>query len=296
MSLTLTCRACLRARAVLKPHILQIRSFRDPTRQKQKAHTDAIADAFLSKFASGQTFERKQVLDANQLRLFSLTLNRPHLWPRSHLFSQSLETEEPSSGTPVPPGYHWIWFTPAQLPGILGLDGTDASYNPDAPFTRRMWAGGSVEWPGAQPGQGSNSLLQLGDTVTEVTKVLSCVPKTIKKTGDSMLVVGVQKDFRNSKGDLCVSDNRNWVFREALDPSQPASIPKKPAELSSSEIEEQNQGKVVREYKRDVVQLFRFSALTFNGHRIHYDKPWGHASRRTSRCGCSWTNELPCHA
>ena len=89
-----------------------------------------------------------------------------------------------------------------------------------------------------------------------------------------MLVVGVKKEFRDSKDNLCVVDNRNWVFREALDPSKPASIPKKPAELSSAEIEELNKGKTVRDYNRDVVQLFRFSALTFNGHRIHYDKPW----------------------
>lgn len=110
--------------------------------------------------------------------------------------------------------------------------------------------------------------------VTEVTKLLSCEPKRIKKTGESMLVVGVEKEFRDSKDNLCITDRRNWVFREALDPSKPAAIPKKPAELSIAEIEEQNRGKVVRDYNRDVVQLFRMSALTFNGHRIHYDKPW----------------------
>ena len=174
----------------------------------------------------------------------------------------------------MPPGYHWIWFTPGQLPGILGVDGTDASYNPDVPFTRRMWAGGTVEWPGAEPGKSSSSLLQVGDTVTEITRLLSCEPKIIKKTGESMLVVGLEKEFRDSKGNLCVADKRNWVFREALDPSKPASSPKKPAELSTTEIEEQNKGKFVRAYNRDVVQLFRFSALTFNGHRIHYDKTW----------------------
>lgn len=244
------------------------------TRRRQRGDPQAIADAFIAKFANGQTFERKQFLDVNQLRLFSLTLDRPHLWPRSHLFSKSLETHEPVPATPIPPGYHWIWFTPAQLPGVLGLDGTDASFNPDAPFTRRMWAGGSVEWSGAQPGQSSHSLLQVGDTVTEVTKLLSCEPKVIKRTGESMLVVGVKKEFRDSQGNLCVVDRRNWVFREALDPSKPASIPEKPSELSRAEIEEQNKGKAVREYTRDVVQLFRFSALTFNGHRIHYDKPW----------------------
>jgi hydroxyacyl-ACP dehydratase HTD2-like protein with hotdog domain len=120
-----------------------------------------------------------------------------------------------------------------------------------------MWAGGSVHWPGADPSQAQQHYLRVGETATEVTKLLSCVPKTIKKTGESMLVVGVQKEFRDSKGNLCVVDKRNWVFREALDPSKTASIPKKPTELS-----------------QDQVQLFRMSALTFNAHRIHYDRPW----------------------
>jgi len=217
---------------------------------------------------------RKQFIDANQLRLFSLTLNRGHLWPGSALSTKNLEEVEPLPGTPIPPAYHLAYFTPAQLPGILGLDGTDASFNPDYPFTRRMWAGGSVHWPGADPSQSSNHYLQIGDTVTEVTKVLSCEAKTIRKTGESMLVVGVEKEFRDSKDNLCVLDRRNWVFREALDASKPALSPTKPAELSDSELDARDKGKSVRELKRDVVQLFRFSALTFNAHRIHYDLPW----------------------
>ena len=214
------------------------------------------------------------MLDANQLRLFSLTLNRPHLYPSAKSLSKTLEEIEPKEGTPVPPGYHWIYFTPAQLPGILGVDGTDASFNPEPPFTRRMWAGGSVSWPGADPNASSQSYLRVGDTATEVTKLLSCEPKIIKKTGESMLVVGVEKQFLDSKDNLCVLDRRNWVFREALDPSKGSAIPKKPAEKSSSELAELDKGRIVREYNRDVVQLFRMSALTFNAHRIHYDYAW----------------------
>ena len=249
------------------------RCFSSTTRQ-QKSDPQSIADAFLSKFASGQTFVRKQIVDANQLRLFSLTLDRPHLWSSANLLSKPLEEAEPKEGTPVPPAYHWIYFTPAQLPGILGVDGTDVSFNPEAPFTRRMWAGGSVQWPGADPNASSQSYLRVGDTATEVTKLLSCEPKIIKKTGENMLVVGVEKQFLDSKDSLCVLDRRNWVFREALDPSKGSSIPKKPAEKSGSELAELDKGKIVREYNREVVQLLRMSALTFNAHRIHYDKPW----------------------
>lgn len=237
----------------------------------------AVADAFLSKFSNGQTFVRTQLLDANQLRLFSLTLDRGHLWPSSPLPSKNLEEVEPPAGTPVPPAYHLAYFTPAQLPGVLGLDGTDASFNPDAPFTRRMWAGGSCHWPGADPKSASPALLRVGDVVTEVTKVLSCEPKVIRKTGESMLVVGVEKEFRNSKDELCVLDRRNWVFRPALDSSKSASLVPKPSELSSVELEQAAKGRIIREYNRSEATLFRFSALTFNAHRIHYDKPWATA-------------------
>src|ERR1700744_3783843 len=229
---TRICRRCIaRVPAFYARLEIQSRSFSSSTRKWSSSPVDpgAVAEAFLSKFSKGQAFVRKQLLDTNQLRLFSLTLNRPYLWPASSArSSKTLEEQEPLEGTPVPPAYHLCYFTPAQLPGILGQDGTDASFNPDAPFTRRMWAGGSFHWPGADPNQsrqhGRQALLRVGDTVTEITKVLSCEPKTIGKTGEPMLVVGVEKEFRNSKDELCVVDRRNWVFREALDPSKPARL------------------------------------------------------------------------
>ena len=234
----------------------------------KKSDPRTVADAFLYKFANGKPYVNSQLLDANQLRLFSLTLNRPHLYQPTT--GPSLEDAPPKTGTPLPPFYHLIYFTPAQLPGILGLDGTDASFNPSPPFTRRMWAGGSVSWPGAP----KEHYLRIGDTVTETTRVLSCEPKIIKSTGQSMLVVSVLKEFRDSKDNLCVADQRNWVFREALDPSRPAATPPKPPLLAETELKDLGDQKHVRTFCRDEVTLFRVSALTFNGHRIHYDKPW----------------------
>ncbi|CAK4034523.1 Hypothetical predicted protein [Lecanosticta acicola] len=245
-----------------------IRSFHHSPSHCQKT-PEQIGEAFLSKFANGREFVRKQLLDANQARLFALTLDRTQLWPGS----ESLDQSEPAHGTPLPAGYHNAYFTPTQLPGALGIDGTDTSYNPEAPFTRRMWAGGSIQWPGADPSKGT-AHLKVGDVATEVTKVLSCEPKTIKKTGEAMLVVGVVKEFYDSTDQLCVVDNRNWVFREALDPSKKATAPKRPTELSEAEIHDAGNGKIVRHFNRDPPTLFRFSALTFNAHRIHYDKPW----------------------
>lgn len=232
------------------------------------SHPSIIAEEFLAKFAHGKPFISTQFLDANQLRLWSLTLDRPYLHRSTS--GLSLEDEPPKAGTPLPPFYHLAYFTPAQLPGILGLDGADASFNPSPPFTRRMWAGGAVSWPGAP----QEHYLRVGDTVTETSKVLSCEPKVIKSTGENMLVVSVLKEFRDSKDNLCVVDNRNWVFREALDPSKPALVPKKPPLLSERDLDALGNGKHVRTFCRDEITLFRFSALTFNAHRIHYDKPW----------------------
>lgn len=133
---------------------------------------------------------------------------------------------------------------------------------------------GSIQWPGADPSTDEQSYLRVGDTAIEVTKVLSCDVKTIKKTGDAMLVVGVVKEFYDSKDNLCIVDNRNWVFREALDPNKKATPPTKPTEMSAAELKQANDGKLVREFQRTSPELFRVSALTFNAHRIHYDKPW----------------------
>ena len=260
------------AEAISRAPQRQIRAFHCSRPSKSSsADPRAVADAFLSKFSQGQTFTRSQLLDANQVRLFSLTLNRARLWPTTAV---SLEDAEPIQGTPIPAGYHLAYFTPPQLPGILGQDGTDASFNPNAPFTRRMWAGGAIEWPNSNSESGNAHYLRVGDVASETTRVLSCEPKTIKKTGESMLVGGVVKEFRDSKDNLCVVDKRNWVFRGALDLTKPASIPKKPSLLPEAERAALEKGKIVRPFNRDVATLFRFSALTFNAHRIHYDRPW----------------------
>lgn len=159
------------------------------------------------------------MLDSNQLQLLSLTLNRPSLFPGSPPLSQSSSTgsTSPPPGTPLPPGYHLVYFTPAFLEGELGADGTDVSYNPDAPFTRRMWAGGELSW--SRGADGKPNLLRVGQEVRETTRVLSAEPKVVKRTGEEMLVVGVEKEFANDDG-VALVDRRqgllhhlNWHHR-----------------------------------------------------------------------------------
>lgn len=162
----------------------------------------SIASSFLSRFQSLGPQTRTQTLDANQLQLLSLTLNRPTLYADSPRLSNAAP---PPSGTPLPPGYHLVYFTPAFLEGELGADGTDVSYNADAPFTRRMWAGGEVRWPRNADGQVNP--LRVGQEVTETTKVLGAEAKVVRKTGEEMVIVGVEKTFENEDG-VAVIDRR----------------------------------------------------------------------------------------
>jgi Uncharacterized conserved protein len=177
-------------------------------------HHDApaatVADAFLSRFHSLGPQTRTQTLDANQLQLLGLTLNRPSLFPGSPSLSNT-----PPLDTPVPPGYHLVYFTPAFLESELGADGTDASYNPETPYTRRMWAGGEVLWPRGTEGQPNP--LRVGQQVSETTRVLSAEPKVVKKTGEDMIVVSVEKEFANEQG-VSIVDRRsatpfNWTSK-----------------------------------------------------------------------------------
>lgn len=163
-----------------------------------------IAQKFLERFQSPGPQVRTQILDANQLQLLSLTLNRVPPHPVSA--SKSETAGPPVPETPIPPGYHLVYFTPAFVEGELGADGTDTSYNPEAPFTRRMWAGGEVRWPRVGGSQRPN-LLRVGQEVRETTKVLSAEPKVVKKTGEEMVVVGVEKVFENEDG-VAVVDRR----------------------------------------------------------------------------------------
>lgn len=233
-------------------------------KSQQHASPADIATRFLTKFKTSVPETRTQLLDANQLQLLSLTLHRPNLFHNT-----PIDTSAPKPGTPLPPGYHLAYFTVPILEHDLGNDGSDRSYNPEPPFTRRMWAGGSVHWPGMAAG----NFLRVGEEVIERTKVLSCEAKVVKRTGEAMLVVGVEKEFETKDG-IAVIDRRDWVFREALDPNNlPTPTPRKQL-LSESELPKESRSLSVREMVQSPVTLFRFSALTFNGHKIHYSVPW----------------------
>ncbi|KAJ5215142.1 hypothetical protein N7468_010821 [Penicillium chermesinum] len=232
------------------------RSFTISVRRFSEPSASAVATSFLSRFQSLGPQIRTQVLDANQLQLLTLTLNRPSLFPDSPTLTNAAL---PALNTPVPPGYHLVYFTPAFLEDELGLDGTDASYNPQFPFTRRMWAGGEVTWP--RDADGQPNPLRVGQEVRETTRVLSAEAKVVKKTGEDMIVeLGIPQGS-----------------------SHPISLisPASPPRATSSHVATQTTFAISTQghtHSRSLVQspvtLFRFSALTFNPHKIHYSLPW----------------------
>ncbi|KAJ5184911.1 hypothetical protein N7491_007218 [Penicillium cf. griseofulvum] len=260
----------------LHPRIPRVRpsAIRNFTISRRFSDASSVAEAFLSRFQSLGPQTRMQTIDANQLQLLTLTLNRPTLFPGAPSLSNGAPA--PQSAVPVPPGYHLAYFTPAFMESELGPDGTDVSYNPDVPFTRRMWAGGEVLWPRLD---GKANPLRVGQDVLETTRVLSAESKVVKKTGEDMIVVGVEKEFSNEHG-VSIIDRRNWVFRKALPiSSTPSSAPPL---SSTSHIATPNSTSVIstegnthiRTLMQTPVSLFRFSALTFNPHKIHYSVPW----------------------
>lgn len=207
MSSSLSLLTHLRPRVLVRTRPGAICSF--TISQDLRSDASSVASAFLSRFQSLGPQTRTQTIDANQLQLLTLTLNRPTLFPGAPSLSNGASA--PQSEVPVPPGYHLAYFTPAFLESELGPDGTDVSYNPDVPFTRRMWAGGEVLWPRVD---GKPNLLRVGQQVQETTRVLSAESKVVKKTGEDMIVVGIEKEFSNEHGVSIIDRRSGFPFQE----------------------------------------------------------------------------------
>jgi 3-methylfumaryl-CoA hydratase len=159
------------------------------------------------------------------------------------------------AGTELPLLHHWLYFWNVQSPAGLGVDGHPAKggFLPPVSLPRRMWAGGRL-WFSAP--------LVLGDTVTRTSTIL----KVEAKSGRSgnLVFVTVEHKLVGGQG-LAITEEQDIVYRE---PAAPGSIagPASPGEVPAAAWR--------RELVPDPVLLFRYSALTMNGHRIHYDRPY----------------------
>jgi 3-methylfumaryl-CoA hydratase len=155
----------------------------------------------------------------------------------------------PQPGDAVPPLSHWLYFLPVDRQSELGPDGhaERGGFLPPVPLPRRMWAG--TRFVFHQP-------LRVGDRLTRTSRIDDVRLKE-GRTGPLVFVL-VRHEIRNDAG-LAVSEEHDIVYRG---PTAGAADP--PAAAADHVWE--------RTIHPDDVLLFRFSALTFNGHRIHYDR------------------------
>ncbi|KAL9949767.1 hypothetical protein ACHAO3_001988 [Verticillium nonalfalfae] len=232
----------------------------------QKTASEA-ALRLLESFAD-TTVARRQVVDGNQLQKLSLTLGRRQL-----ARDLDVSISAPPTGTPLPHGYHLVYFTPNGIEGELGADGTDKTFNAPSPFSRRMWAGGKMMWPaGEEP-------IRVGDEVEERTRLLGATAKASRR-GEDMVLVDVEKEFWGPNG-LALVDRRSWIFRPEIHPEATATTPPPKSHenlvrgpSTCEDIAYEHDAPPLRRLSWSSVGLFRFSALTFNGHKIHYNQGW----------------------
>jgi len=160
----------------------------------------------------------------------------------------------PGPGDPLPPLWHWLYFWTAPPASTLGPDGHPerGGFLPPIELPRRMWAGSRVAF--ARP-------LPVG-SVARRTSTISDVRMTRGRSGP-LAFVTVRHEI-SVAGEVCIVDDQEIVYRAAPDPGAQAQAgdPAPPQSLWR------------REWRADPVLLFRYSALTFNGHRIHYDQPY----------------------
>ncbi len=173
-------------------------------------------------------------------------------WPVAAL-SATLDRDdpEPQTGDELPPAWHWLYFLEAKPLSQLGHDGHPkrGGFLPPVALPRRMWAGGRIEF--LQP-------LRVGDRARRDSEIV----RVERKSGRSGELVFVMVRHTVSVGSVAtIREEHDIVYREAAKPGEPAPQGK-PAP---------SQAKWSRTLTGDPVTLFRYSALTFNGHRIHYD-------------------------
>ena len=155
-------------------------------------------------------------------------------------------------GSEVPPCWHWLYFLPLHRQSGLGPDGhaRRGGFLPPVPLPRRMWAGSRLEFLAP---------LRAGQAMARNSRIADVRMKE-GRTGP-LVFVQVQHDI-HADGQHAIHEEHDIVYRDLPQPGEavPAGVPAPQDALWTREI------------VPDDVLLFRYSALTFNGHRIHYDR------------------------
>ena len=188
----------------------------------------------------GKTEERSDLLNAFPANAMAATLNHEQL--------------DYSENKNLPPLWHWLYFLPIFRLSEAGYDGHAAlgDFLPPVQLPRRMWAGSRIEFL---------SPLKVGNEYKKKSKIIDVTAKS-GRSGDLVFVTVSHKVSNGST--VCINEEHDIVYREkATSSSVPAKLIEAPKEFDFS-----------IDINPDPVLLFRYSALTFNGHRIHYDHPF----------------------
>lgn len=188
----------------------------------------------------GRSEAREDVVAADKVRAMAGTLD--------------LEIA-PRPGEPLPPGWHWMFFNPTVRASELGPDGhlKRGGFVPPVPLPRRMWAGGRLAY--------SERAIRVGEAIRRRSEIANV---EVKQGRSGALVFVLVKHHIEGAGGGTIDEEHDIVYREAPKPG--TAVPQAPAALADA--------RWTQTIKPDPVLLFRYSALTFNGHRIHYDWPY----------------------
>ena len=159
-------------------------------------------------------------------------------------------------GSQLPPLWHWLYFLPMHRQSEIGPDGhaKRGGFLPPVPLPRRMWAGSQFEF---------RAPIRVGDRMSR-TSIIDDVTAKEGRTG-KLVFVKVRHELRcNGATEPALIEFHDIVYREAQRPDDVSPPPQKAALDAAWQ----------REIVPDDVLLFRYSALTFNGHRIHYDRDY----------------------
>lgn len=186
----------------------------------------------------GKTESRTDAVTLTPIAALSATLDRSDPPPR------------PSD--PLPPLWHWLYFLDVRRRSELGRDGhpVRGGFLPPVPLPRRMWAGGRLQF---------HHPLRAGEETTRESRIVNVTEKT-GRTGPLVFVL-VRHEIRDARGAVAITEEHDIVYRDDPRPGDPVPPPK-PTPATAT---------WTREIVPDETLLFRYSALTFNGHRIHYD-------------------------
>lgn len=168
----------------------------------------------------------------------------------------TLDRDDPPTahGQTIPPLWHWLYFLPTVRQSGIGLDGHPqrGGFLPPVPLPRRMWAGSQLEFVAP---------LGVGQTISRTSRIDHVQLKDGR--GGPLVFVHVQHDV-SAGGRTAIVERQDIVYRQAArtGDAPPAGTPAPTGAAWMRRIEP------------DPVLLFRYSALTLNGHRIHYDRPY----------------------